>query len=168
MKKFLCFFLGALLAINLSACSSSSQHVHSPVNFYYKTDSIKYDTPQGVITVEVRNAKSHANDYQYLLEQYLNGPRITGRISPFPAGTTLKEFNLNETSAQVILSPHLTILSDSELMIACVCLAKTLFDLTGVHSVQIGAQNNLLNGEKYVTITIDNFSLWNDDITSVN
>jgi len=139
--------------------------MRSPVNFYYKTDSIKYDSQQGVIAVEVRDAKSHADDYQHLLEQYLNGPRISGRISPFPAGTTLKVFNLNEASAQVILSPHLTILSDTELMIACVCLAKTLFDLTGVQSVQIGAQNNLLNGKQYVTITTDNFSLWNNDIT---
>ncbi len=168
MKRLLYSLLGVILAICISACSSGSQHMRSPVNFYYKTDSVQYDSQQGVITAEVRDAKSHANDYQYLLEQYLNGPRIAGRISPFPAGTTLKEFSLNDASAQVILSPHLTMLSDSELIIACVCLARTLFDLTGVQSVQIGAQNNLLKGEQYVTITTDNFSLWNNNITPVD
>ena len=166
MKRLLCILLSFSICCALSACNPDSQHMGNPVNFYYRADDISFDSPQGVIIVEVRDAKSNSNDYQYLIEQYLNGPRTGGRISPFPAGTTLKEFNLNETSAQIILSPHITMLTDAELMIACVCLARTLFDLTGVQSVQIGAHNNLLNGEQYVTITTDNYEIWNSEFTT--
>ncbi len=168
MKRRICVIVVCILVFCITACSTETQRVHYSVNFYYRSYPVEFGPDSGVIAVEVRNAKTHANDYGYLLEQYLNGPRVSNCISPFPAGTTLKEFNISESSAKVILSPHLTKLSDSELMIACICLARTLFDLTSVQSVQIGAQNSLLNSQQYITITTDNFELWDSNFAQVD
>lgn len=160
MKRCFSFILLLILLITVCGCDSNQSNLRTPVNFYYRTQTVDYRSESGVISVEVRNARGHADDHQYLLEQYLNGARSSNCTSPFPAGTTLKEFNVNETHATVMLSPHLTLLTGSELMIACVCLARTIFDMTGVQSVQISAQNSLINDQPYITITENSFILW--------
>ncbi len=160
MKKIFSLLLSVILIFCLCACKSDNTPARASVNFYYKTDPLELGTGTDVITLEVRNITRDADDHSYIIEQYLNGARKKGCICPFPPGTTLEGFSLDETSATVILSPHLVLLETHELMLACVCLAKTIFDMTGMKSVQIGAEDNLLDNKPYITITEGNYELW--------
>ena len=163
MKKIVSIILVVVLSMSLAACNKQDEAMISPVTFYYRTREIDYYSENGVIATEVIDVKGNIGDYAYILEQYLNGARSSNCTLPFPAGTTLIDCDVSQTLAQVTLSPHLTMLSDSELMIACICLARTLFDVSNVNSVQISAQNSMLNNSPYITINRDNFALW--DIT---
>lgn len=159
MKRIICLFL-AFCFMLLTGCTQKSDKQYTSVNFYYRTDPINYESEEGIITVEARRINGPADDYSDLLMQYLNGARKRECISPFPAGTTLEEFSLNDTEAVVVLSSHLSLLTDYELMIACVCLAKTVFDFSDVQSVRISSLNNYLNGEPYIVIDKDSYVMW--------
>lgn len=158
MKRYLCMILALTLTFMLCSCTVANNQIKAPVTYYYRTAEADCGPDTCVITPEVREAKGFTDDYQYLITQYLNGPRSNDYISPFPAGTTLEEFNLDSKKVQVKLSPHLALLSGSELMLACACLTNTLTQMTGVDTVQISAENGLLNNQEYITLTADSFT----------
>lgn len=166
MKKIITALFIILAISLLFGCADTNTQVRTTVNFYYKTNPIDHISENGIITIEPRSVRTNALDYQILLEQYLEGAQSGNCISPFPAGTTLKSFSLNETSVSITLSPHLTMLSNADLTIACICIARTIFDLTGVDSVQISAQNNLINGQPDITITKSSIVM-EDVVTSI-
>lgn len=159
MKRYISVAL-AIIILLISGCSEQDDSQYTAINFYYKTESISFDSDSGVITSESRQIRGNADDYNELLIQYLNGARKRGCVSPFPAGTTLEEFSLNETEAIVVLSSHLSLLTDYDLMVACVCLAKTVFDFTDVKTVQIRSLHNYLNGEPSIIIERDGYVQW--------
>lgn len=160
MKKLICIFLSLSLLLIFCSCKRQEQNIIKPVNFYYRTVPVAYGTGASIIKAEVREFTGYSNDYAYLIEQYLNGPRQYSIISPFPAGTTLEEFSLSGSKAQILLSPHMSVLSGSELMVACACLSKTVIELTGINAVQISIENGLINNQKSITVTADSFAYW--------
>lgn len=161
MKKVISFCLASTLFFIFAACSADSGPVKSPVNYYYQTADLDYNSADGMIALEIRKASGHTNDYPYLIAQYLNGPEGDDCTSPFPAGITLEEFEIDSNKAMLTLSSHITTLSGSELMFACVCLTKTVSEMTGARSVQIATANGTINGNSSITLTPDSFVLWN-------
>lgn len=158
MKRYLCIFLWLMPIFMLCSCTVANKQIRSPVTYYYRTAEANCGPNVCVISTEIREAKGYTDDYQYLISQYLNGPRSSDCISPFPAGITLEEFNLDSNKVQIKLSPHLALLSGSELMLACACLTNTITQMTGVDSVQISAENGLLNNQEYLTLTANSFT----------
>ncbi len=158
MKRLICIFLSLAILFIFCSCKSEETDIAEPINFYYRTVPVTYGADACIITAEVRDATGYSRDYVSLIEQYLNGPKKYTSISPFPAGTTLEEFSLNVNNAQILLSPHMAILSGSELMVACACLSKTVIELTGVTTVQISSENSLLNNQETITVTADSFA----------
>lgn len=132
--------------------------INVPVSYYYCTVENEYGTQSDVITAEIRDAGKYADDYQYLIEQYLLGPQTYDCISPFPAGTTLQDLFITAGTVQVVLSPHMATIVGSELMVACICLAKTVFELTGCSEIQISVENRLLNNQESITLTTGSFA----------
>lgn len=159
MKRIICICL--VMSILLLACDMDDSNLQVPVAYFYQTVETDYSSENGMITVEMREAKGHATDYQYLIEQYLNGPRNYQCISPFPAGTILEELNIDSNKAQLVLSPHMSTLSGAELTLACACLTKTVIEMTGVRTVEISTSYGTLNGSDTITMTADSFVLWN-------
>ena len=157
MKKTLSLLF--VLLILLSGCSTKKKEIHDPVNYYYLVSSIRHDHNSSVITCEVRDKFGHANDYTYLIEDYLLGPQSPNSTSPFPAGTTLIRFDLMKDTALVDVSSHLALLSGHDLTLACACLGKTVLELTGMKSVQITAQGDLLDGKEFITVDAGSLAL---------
>ncbi len=156
IKRIASFLLVISCAFVLCSCASSRQP-EIPVNYYYAMRQIEYGCETGVVAAEAREAKGHTQDYTYLLAQYLKGPRDDKYISPFPAGTSLESFEIYNNIAHITLSMHLSLLTGAELTVACVCITKTVTEMTGINSVQISAQNGLLDGESYVEMTNNSF-----------
>ena len=159
MKRLLCFALMFTLLLALCSCSKQSESIRSPVTFYYRAQDIQFGTENDVISAELRDSFGHTEDYEYLMKQYLDGPRTENCISPFPAGTTLVQIDLVKDKILIVLSSHLSTLTGSELTIACTCLAKTLLEMTGMKAVQISSDNSLLDGEPSVKLKPDSFLL---------
>jgi germination protein M len=162
MKKAISVLLVLACLLALPACNSGSDSIKNPVTYYYQTTSTDYNSESGMVATEIREAFGHVGEYAYLIEQYLNGPRNSGCISPFPGGTTLEEFELEPNKAMLTLSPHITTLSGAELMFACVCLTKTVSEMTGVRSVQIATVGGTINGNSSITLTPNSFALLNN------
>lgn len=158
MKRSLCLFLTIVCIICLWGCKDEKAEIKQPVNYYYRTVPTQYGSDATIITCEVREAYGYGNDYRLLIEQYLNGPKTYDCISPFPAGTTLEEFSLSSNKAEIMLSTHMSILSGSELMLACACLTRTVCEMTGVGAVEISSDGGMLNNEESITLTADSFS----------
>ena len=159
MIRFICYFLVAASLLLLCSCSIQNEPSENTVTFYYRNPKTKFGENANVIIGENREIYRQNQDYQALIEQYLNGPRNYDSVSPFPAGTTLSELSIDSTTAYVVLTPHITTLSSSELMVACTCMAKTIMEMAGVPSVKITTTNGTLNGEEAIILTEDSFTL---------
>lgn len=157
MKR--CIALLVCLTLCFAACSNPQQEYKSPVNFYYRSRNIEFDDPQGVITCEQRESYGHTEDYEYLIEVYLRGPTTEPCISPFPAGTTLEQLDYVKDKVLIILSSHFALLSGADLTVACVCLGKTLSEMTGMKAVQISVKDELLDGKEFIVIKDDTYLL---------
>ena len=154
-------FLLALLLL-LCGCtgpeSSSDQHV----TFYYVRNEINFKSEDGVIASEVREIGDRGDDLAYLLSLYLQGPQSDTLRSPFPENLTLVQVQQQEAYLEVVVSHRLTNLTGIELTLACSCLAQTCMALSGAQEVRISAQEQLLDGASYITITADSLLLSND------
>ena len=156
MKRILYIFLLAIILL-LSGCNKENEEMQYPVTFYYKVAEPSYDAGSKTIATEIRDQKYHKNDYEYILNEYLMGPREEGCVSPFPAGTTLDELLMGGTKVSVVLSGHFVYATPSEMMLACACLTKTVTELTGIKTVQISVTTGDINGEEYLRFTADDF-----------
>lgn len=162
MRRIICCFLVIASVFLLCSCSPRNEQSENTVTFYYRNPKTKFGENAKVIIGENRETSSQNQDYQALIEQYLNGPRNYDSVSPFPAGTTLSELSIDSTTAYVVLTPHIATLSSSELMVACACMTKTIIEMTGVHSVKITTADGTLNGEDAIILTADSFTLWGE------
>lgn len=162
MKRLTAILTILCLAFSLCSCSGNKSALKKPVTFYYKLQQQSEDTLSSIMVSELRESYGLDDDYETLLNQYFNGPTTEGYISPFPAGTTLEDFGFIMGRAQIVLSSHLSMLSDYELTLACSCLGRTVLEMTDVKAVQISTTQGLLNGETSITIRKDDFILSDD------
>ena len=162
MKRMIHLILCLAFCLPTLGCTTKKETIRSPVKYYYRTTSVKYDTANGVITSETRESFGHEEDLNYLIEQYLNGPISSNCTSPFPAGTQLVQLDVLKNKVIIVLTSHISLLSGSELSIACTCLARTLLDLTDVKEVQIISKDDLLGGKESITIKAEDFILTDD------
>lgn len=159
MRKAFAALMIFIVMLTAAGCSSIPQEVQEPVTYYYRVRDLDYSNQNGVIRSEIREAYGHTEDFTYLLEQYLRGPMDEQCISPFPAGTTLIHLDFLKDTVLVELSSHISLLSGSDLSIACTCLAKTMIEITGMKEVKITSQGDYLDGMESITISESSFDL---------
>ncbi len=162
MKRILCILLTLILFFSLGACSQNHREPLVPIPFYYRTREYTIDKGEKIISSEQRESYGHREDYPYLMEMYLQGPVTQTCISPFPAGTSLEQLDLMADKVHIQLSYHISLISGTDLIIACICLAKTASQMTGMTTVRISAKGGLLDGKDFITITEDDFRLLDD------
>lgn len=156
MKRIVAAVLLLLLLPVLCACAPDKEIV-SPVSFHYlrtpqPNGEIHHGSADSVITAEIRESADHAKDYSYLLDIYLLGPLDANCRTPYPVGTFLEEFTLENGIAHITLSDNFGSLTGIDLTLACGCLTLTVMDLTGADTVIIRAEGTMLDGRESVTM----------------
>ena len=164
MKRWICFVLLAVLF--LSGCEAEVEY-EAPVNFYFVKAEVTYFTADGVIGTEVREAGDRRQDYEYLLKQYLIGPESSEVKRVFPKNVELVRLELNDDSAVVVLNDAVARLTSLDLTIACACLTATVCDMTGVHTVTIRAETQMLDGNKSITMNRNHILLLDSSIADI-
>lgn len=162
MKKAVCILICLAMLFLMTGCSQADVQSANTVHFYYIHNELEYGTESGVVAPTVIDVQYDESDYQLLLEKYLNGPTNHELISPFPAGITLEDFQIVGEKALLVLSPHMGTLTGSSMTVALACLTRTVIEMTGVNAVQIRIENQQINGADIITLTLNNFSLWDD------
>ena len=145
MKRFLSFLLIIALCLPLLACAKEAVRIQEPVSFYYRRQDLAYGEENSVILSEMREAAGRLNAPEYLLQEYLAGPISEGLAHTFSNGTTLVHYVCDSTKATLTLSSHIANLSGMDLTIACACLTLTVMELLDVETVEIRAEDALLN-----------------------
>ena len=160
MKRFLSVLAALALALALTACTEPDA-----VTFYYVRDESAYQfgTTEGVIAGEDREAAGHVHDLRYLMILYLHGPVSENLRSPFPSGTSLVTLEQTEDTLTIRLSSIASVMKDTDLTLACACIARTCFEITDVQSVTIMATGF---GDARMTMTRDSLLLVDDSAAS--
>lgn len=164
MKK-CAFFLVLVLLLGLCSCTGRPTAPTVPVLFYYPRSEIRYRQDDGVITAEQREAAGHEDDFSYLFQSYLQGPDSQELSMPFPKGLTLDNYLMTDTHLYITLTGGLESLSGIELTVACACIAKTCFALTGVEYVEISTPEASPDSFRTITIRADALFLEDDSVS---
>lgn len=159
MKKAICLILVAFLLCTLTACENKK--IENPVNFYYLRAKYTYGSADSVISAEIHEYPD-TNNTAGLITQYLKGPQDSLLTSEFPFGTKLVMLQQQDSSISITLTDHISRLSGVSLSLACVCLAKTVMEYTGVNTVFISAETKFLANKSYIIITADDILLFDN------
>lgn len=156
MKRLTALILILFMIPGLWACGQKEEFV-SPVNFYYlraplPNGEIHHGSADSVIVPEIREGDGHQANHADLLDIYLLGPLDEDCRSPYPVGTTLEEFTLENGVASIVLSDDFGELTGIDLSLACGCLTLTIMDMTGAESVSIQAESAMLDGKAAITM----------------
>ena len=165
MKHLICLLL-AVACLLLPGCQSPEPEFTNPVTFYYPKNDVSYFSTEGVIFRETREAGSNREDIGQLLAMYLSGPEDSDLKKPFSRIVSLKKFEIMDGTAHVVLSDAASRSTGLELTIACACLTATVCELTGVETVVIRAENQLLDGNKAITMNRKDILLLDDSLVA--
>ena len=160
MRKIIALMLAVFLLFSLTGCLETTD----TATFYYARheDSYLYGLDNGVISGEERDVTGHRGDLKYLLTLYLHGPTMEYLHSPFPSGLMLRSVERVDDTLHVELSASLTMLTGTDLTLACACLAQTCFSLTDAEAVTISSE-----GLGFVSMTLTRDSLLLADDTPI-
>lgn len=150
MKRSIILFV--LLSFLLCACSSHNDKPKSPVNFYYLNQTITYNSQTGIIAPQIREGAGYENDILSLMNVYIKGPDSQLFISPFPDRLEILDISQAEGVAYLTVSDQICMLTGHDLTLACVCLSRTVMDLTNMNAVQIAVPDRLIDGKTSLMI----------------
>jgi len=154
MKKLIALLLTLIL---LAGCSVSPRSSGQTVLYY----PAQYDPadPQKLITeVPYKGVGDTAED---ILADYFAA--VTDpTIVPFPSGVSIHSLKLKEDHATIVLSDQFAQLSGVNLTRSCICITRTVSELTGVSTVTVGCKTELIDGEQAITFSNSDI-LWIDE-----
>lgn len=158
MKRILIFFM-ILLLIPLYGCQSDGVEPDYPVTVYYKLAQPTHGSENSVIASTVIEGKDFENDYFTLLSRYLKGSTDPRFERTFPRGASLVSFKLDALTAKIVLRDQFSSLSGMDLTIACVCITRTVMEMTGCREVIIRTETTKLDGENSIALSADSYLL---------
>ena len=151
MKKLFSLILTLLL---LAGCYSVPKY-NNKVTLYYPAS----DASRQLIT-ELPCEGSGKNAEEILSEYFSR--QDDPSIFHFPAGVAVSSLKLKESHATLLLTDQFAELTGIQLTKACICITKTVAGLTGVSTVTIGCQSELIDGEQSITFS-ESSILWVDE-----
>lgn len=158
MKRMISLLLALVCICGIAGCAAETPP-ESPVAFYYRCSEIGLGAPEGVMQAEQRDAAGHEDEYEYLLNIYVKGPKSSHLAPTFPLGTKILRFSLENNRASITLSDNFSILTGMDLTVACVCLTRTVIEMTGCEQVTLRARTTNLDGNKFITFGKDSYLL---------
>ncbi len=157
MKRILSFLLMIAVLVCFCACNQNTNN-ENYLNFYYCSTEQTFGSENGIFAIEERLISCKPDEYRLILEEFLRGPRVNGCISPFPGGTVLEDFKLKDGYASIVLSPHMALQANANLIVCCACLCQTLFEFPEFETIEISIANNQINGESRLVFNKNSFS----------
>ena len=158
MKRIIIFLLLSAICVGMVGCSEAADTMKRNVNFYYLSDPVTYEGENGLTAPESREVTGSAGDQlQVWLDIYFEGPKSKGFQSPFPENVKTLKVSQDRRILKVLLSSEFLVLKDLELTIACTCIARTLFELTGYNTVEISAPKPFHDGRTSIIVNKDSF-----------
>ena len=148
-------FLSLLMVSSFSACQNSKSDMQKPVAFYYCNNLDSKEDFEHVFVAELHEGYGYEDNKPALLSLYLAGPENERYVSPFPVGMRLISVQKEDATVQIVLSDEIGTLTGLDLILACTCLSKTVFDLYPCDRVSISAETVQLDSQDVITMHRD-------------
>ncbi|MBE6974902.1 MAG: hypothetical protein E7436_05375 [Ruminococcaceae bacterium] len=161
MKRWICLLL-AILCLPLWGCQEEETPLLDPFNGYYRRAELTHGSADSVIAALPIEGAGLKGDHLALLNIYLSHRPDPFYAPTFPEGTQLLIMELEYNTADLLLSSNISELSGLDLTVACVCLTKTVIELTGVDTVIIRARGTTLDGASYISMDLSSIYLLDD------
>lgn len=158
MKRIL-ILLMILLLLPLYGCKSDTPEPEYPVTVYYKLAQPTHGSENSVIASTTIEGEGFENDYFTLLSRYLKGTTDPRFDRTFPRGASLVSFKLDALTAKIVLRDQFSSLSGMDLTIACVCITRTVMEMTGCREVIIRTETTKLDGRNSIALSADSYLL---------
>ena len=149
MRKAIAIVL--LAALLLCGCAEDTPE-EDTVLFFYPRTQILYGDTDGIIAPETQLLPSGLRPFEWMLRDYFNGPDSPELYSPFPPGTTLLGYRVENGSLILDVSSHFFSAEGISRTLSCAALARTCFELTAAQRVIICAP-----GEQQITVDRNTF-----------
>ena len=153
MKRMLSFFLVCAVLLTVTACTGKGG-ADGQAAFYYKRAQLSYGEADGVVTPEYRTVDRNG-DMMALLNAYVDGPKVTELSNVFPLGCDVLWFSLEGEIATVHFNKAFDQVQGIAQTIACVCMSRTVMELTGAKRVRISAESISFGGNEYLEFNGD-------------
>ena len=153
--------IACLLALLLlCGCSGRlrKEDCANPIEFYYCSDEISFDSRTGMFTPELRDLGSRQITIPEILKLYFAGPETPALTSPFPAGTSCEQIALKGNVLTLRLNEAYGTLTGVRRTQADACLTLTLTQIHGVNAIRIttpsktpgSTENRILRASDYL------------------
>ena len=159
MKKICLILCCCLLLQMVCGCSGNKEEFENPVQFYYCTREISYNSPTGVIQPETREGKGYFDNLSAFLNAYLRGPVSQELVSPIPTDVYLVFCEVENNTAKVVLSSQFSSISGVELSTACSALLLSVHGFTGAETIHISAKESQLDDKEEIVLNIEDVVL---------
>ena len=166
--KYICLIFSAVLLFSILCGSANEQQNGNSVTFYYCATEAEFGSEMGLFAAEERYVSYNPGEYEALIQEYLNGAISADCVSPFPGGTTLVDYSLSDNAAAIVLSPHMGLQSQADVITCCACLCKTLFTLSDLEAIFISVDGDQINGENELVFHRDSFIIYDDILNTPN
>ena len=164
MKRICLLICCCLILHMLCACSGKTEELREPVNFYYCSHEVSYNTPNGVIRSECREGAVFYGNLTAFLHGYLLGPNSDELYSLIPSEVYLVSCESNGDEVSIVLSKQLEKLSGVDLSIACSALLMTVHEYTGANTMIISAKDGKLDDKEQISFSMDNIVLLDNSV----
>lgn len=143
MKKVRLTAAGLSAALLLGGCGPLSQQPDNTTDYqvYYRSSE---DANGAAVDTEICTIPDDANTVSVLLDRLLQQPYESGQSSPFPDGTEVRSWSLENGVLSLDFSEQYGGLSGIDLTLANYCLALTLCQVDSVEAVQVTVEGETL------------------------
>lgn len=164
MKRLIAVILLVSVLCSICGCKPSEPDLKEPVNFYYRRSNALYGQADAVVACEQREALGHREDLSWLITSYFSGARADYLQTPFPKGTSVQSWKIQNSTLDLLLSKEFGQLRGIDLTVACSCIATTFLELTEVSAVVIRAEDALLHGQEEIRLGWEDLHLSDYDV----
>ena len=160
MKRILTPALACLLLASLCGCAQDREEGGKSGAYRLYYSALGDQMAATAVGVEYTQLPQDAQPVPTLIESLLDGPTETGLSSPFPDGTRLLDWALeDEGCLRLDLSEQYGSLTGVDLTVADACLTLTLCQVEGVEAVYVTVEGSEIPYRPIQQLTADSILL---------
>ena len=159
MKK-ICMLISCLLLIQmLCACVGKKDDFKDPVNFFFCSKEISYNSPTGVIYPEIREGAGFHGNLAAMLRAYFYGPNRDDLKRPVPAEVYMVSCEQNGNIVTIVMCSQFSKVTGVDLSTTCSALLMTVHDFTGADTIKISAKDAQLDDKNEIILSLNDIIL---------